>query len=173
MNKGIVTIIAVFFILLFAGCVRDELSDSRDYVREVLSRPAKPIPPIQKVRTYEAFVYSSMDLRSPFEPPKLLTRQGSGTEDGFRPDTNRVREPLESFPLDSLKMVGSLKRGDTRFAIIKDSAGVIYRVQVGNYLGQNFGSIESISENEIKITEIVTDGSNGWRKRDATIVLGE
>ena len=96
-----------------------------------------------------------------------------GAEVVSHPDMNRKREPLEAFPIDSLKLVGTLFRNGTMFAIIKDSNGVVHRVQVGNYMGQNFGFIHSISENQIQLTEIVTDGGSGWRKREASMVLGE
>jgi type IV pilus assembly protein PilP len=80
---------------------------------------------------------------------------------------------LESFPLDSLKMVGTLGKNGQMEALIKDPQGVIHPVHDGNYLGQNFGHITSIAEDHVSLVEMVPNGTGGWMERDATIALGD
>lgn len=62
---------------------------------------------------------------------------------------NRRREPLEEFPLDTLRMVGILERNQERWGLVQTRDGTVHRLKVGNYIGQNYGKIVAISEQEI------------------------
>jgi type IV pilus assembly protein PilP len=89
------------------------------------------------------------------------------------PDLNRRKEPLEAFPLESLQMVGTMQRGKSTFALVRTTDKDIYQVRIGNYLGQNFGVIIDISDNEIRLKELVQDGSGDWTERSSTLQLAE
>ena len=98
------------------------------------------------VKPYEPVPYNAFDLADPFGPAKiLLTQKGWGQGGGgVKPDLARPKEPLEMYPLETLKMVGTLERRKQTFALIKADAG-LHRVRAGNYLGQNFGVITKIT----------------------------
>lgn len=91
----------------------------------------------------------------------------------MRPDSNRPREALEAFPLDTLRMVGTLDQGGQSWGLVRANDGTIHRVQPGNYLGQNHGRIANITEYEIELVEIVPDGLGGWIERQASLALSE
>ena len=99
------------------------------------------------------------------------TRAAAGG--GIRPDVNRSREYLEQFPLDSLDMVGTLQQGNTTYGLVQTADGLINRVTVGNYVGQNDGRIIEINESEIVVKEIVSDGIGGYLERDAAISISD
>jgi len=162
------TLIAAVTVGLLNGCGNDK-SDLREWVNDVKARPGGRIEPIPEMRPMKAYRYSAFDLRSPFEPPVDPTRQR--VDNGIRPDLDRQREELEQYPLDALAMRGILERQDQRYALVRDGDGIIHEVQVGNYMGQNFGQIVAISETEIILTEIVPDGQGGWREQPASLKL--
>src|SRR3546814_8046003 len=54
---------------------------------------------------------------------------------------------LESYPLDSMDMVGTLSKAGLTYAVLRADKS-IYRVKVGNYIGQNFGMITKITDTE-------------------------
>jgi type IV pilus assembly protein PilP len=87
------------------------------------------------------------------------------------PDPNRVREPLEQFPLDTLRMVGSLANRNMSFALVQTNDGLVHRVRVGEHMGQNYGRIVAISDSEIQLVEIIADGLGGYLERPAAIAL--
>jgi type IV pilus assembly protein PilP len=70
-------------------------------------------------------------------------------------------------------MVGTLYIGDTMFGLVQTSDGLIHRVVPGNYLGQNDGRISTITESEIELVEIISDGIGGYIERDAAISLSD
>ena len=154
-----------------AACGGD-MTDLEGYVGEVKSRPGGRIDPLPTVEPYSSYTYTSDNVRSPFVPEKRLRQAGPATN-GIRPNENRNREFLESFPLDTLRMVGSLQNGGNNYALVQGSDGLIHRVQPGNYLGENDGRITQINDSEIIITEIVPDGLGGYLERPAAIALND
>ena len=89
----------------------------------------------------------------------------------MQPDLNRRREPLEAFPLDNLKMVGSLQQGKTLFALIRTPDNNLFRVRQNNYIGQNFGLIMEVDETGMKLKELVQDGAGEWIERITSLFL--
>jgi type IV pilus assembly protein PilP len=83
----------------------------------------------------------------------------------------RAREPLEAYPIENLKMVGTIAQKKQVFALIKTPDSNLFRVKQGNYLGQNFGLITEINEAAVKLKEIVQDGTGDWAERESTLQL--
>ena len=42
----------------------------------------------------------------------------------------------------------------------------VYQVKIGNYIGQNFGVITDITDGEIRLKELVQDGSRRLDRAD-------
>ena len=160
--------------LLLAGCSND-MSDLEQYVAEIKARKSSNVEPLPQIRQYEPFEYVGIGRRDPFEPqgPTGPVAGAASPENALRPDLNRNREPLEEFPLDGLRMVGTLRTPSGIFALIREPEGIVHRVSYGNYLGQNYGKIVDISEAEVSLEEIIPDGFGGYMKRPASIALSE
>lgn len=154
------------------GCAGD-MDDLDRYINEVKARPGGRIEPLPEITPYESFVYVAdrEGLRSPFVPdtPQTAARQANTT----RPDRDRSREFLEQFPLDTLSMVGTLEMANTRYGLVQTQDGLIHRVVPGNYLGQNDGRIVAITDSEIRLIEIISDGIGGYLEREAAISLSD
>ncbi|MGH8480972.1 MAG: pilus assembly protein PilP [Nevskiaceae bacterium] len=159
--------------LLAAGCAQD-MGDLEEYALEVKSRTSKNIEPIPQPKPYEPFVYEPGDRRDPFIA-MLQSRDsalaGAGGAGAIKPDFNRPREPLEEFPLDALRMVGTITMQQRAFALIRAPDAVVHRVSVGDHVGQNFGKITGISETEVVLMEIIPDGLGGYIQRPASVAL--
>jgi type IV pilus assembly protein PilP len=167
-----VVFIAVAAVGLTAcGSNNDDLDQ---YINEVKARPGGRIEPLPEITPYDAFTYvaDAEGVRSPFVPdtPQVAT---SGADGGIRPDSDRSREFLEGFPLDTLRMVGTLNIAATTYGLVQTSDGLIHRVVPGNYMGQNDGRITDISDSEIALVEIISDGIGGYIERDAAIGLSD
>jgi type IV pilus assembly protein PilP len=158
---------AVALAVLTAGCSND-MSDLMTYVDQVKTRPGGRIEPLPQIKPYETHAYSAEDLRSPFQPDLPQQRSSGG---GPQPDDTRNKEYLEQFPLDSLRMVGTVEQNSQTFGLVRTVDGLVHRVLPGNYLGQNDGRIVSISPSEIAVAELVPDGIGGFFQRQAAIGL--
>lgn len=160
-------------ILFLWGCSHEsERKALEEYVREVKARPSGGIEPLPQVKPHDTFTYSVEKLRSPFLPskPKAVVSVALD-ENGIHPDLTRPKEALESFPMDSLRMVGTLSRAGTIWALIVDKDGTVHRVTQGNYVGSNHGKIQKINEDKIYLKEIIPNTTGGWQERDAEMAL--
>ena len=151
-----------------AGCGGSEFSDLQQFVDQAGRDVKDRVEPIPEVKPYESFQYAAFDLHDPFKPRKIAPVKGGG---GNEPDLNRRREPLESYPLENLKMVGTLNRGANFFALIKTPDNSVVRVRNGNYMGQNFGMILQVTESEVHLKEILQDTAGEWSERASTLQL--
>ena len=145
--------------------------DLHEWVAQVKARKGAPLPALPVVKTFETFIYQDQDRRDPFEPAP--PEAGAQTASGPHPDQNRPRGPLEAFPLDSLKMVGTIGAKGSVEALVKDPQGVIHQVHVGDYMGQNYGHVTQVTSSEVDVVELVPNGSGGWMERDASVALGD
>ena len=164
-------IIMVFVAAFLSGCAKD-VSDLEQYIAEVHAKKGGRIEPLPQIKPYDTFVYSASDLRSPFLPA-VEDRPENAFTSTVRPDQTRAREFLERFPLDTLRMVGTLELGGGAYALIKDADGLLHRVREGNHMGQSEGRITEISGSEIKLIEIISDGLGGYIERPAAVVLSD
>jgi type IV pilus assembly protein PilP len=160
--------------LLLAACGGEEHQDLQVWIKEQDNMPRPRIEPLPEVKPFEAFAYAADTdgLTDPFKPRKIEGPKQTA-DSGIRPDLNRPREPLEAYPLENLRMVGTLAQKGAIFALIKTPDNNLFRVHKGNYLGQDFGRITDIDEVNVKLKEIVQDGTGEWSERSSTLQLQE
>lgn len=169
---------ALFALSMFlVACNGKDEAELNRYIADVNNRPAKPIKPIPTIKPYLRYVYPEHN-KDPFDisilaPVVSAVREIQHVEEGVKLDVSRVPEFLEGFTLDSLHMVGTIRRHGELWALVKIPSGGIQRLKKGNYIGKNFGLIEEITVDKIKIREIVPNGFGGYKPRENAIALME
>lgn len=159
---------------LLAGCSanEDELRAWMDQQR----REIKPnVTPLAAPKAFAPEPYTSATAVDPFSTQKLsvaIKQEARQPNSLLASELNRRREPLESYPLDSMTMVGSVARGGQPFALLRVD-NLLYQVKVGDYLGQNYGRVTRIDETEVLLREIVQDAAGEWIERSASLQLQE
>ncbi len=158
--------------LTLAACGGEEHQDLRTWVKEQDNMPRPRIEPLPEVKPYEPFAYAADKdgLVDPFKPRQIEAPKTSAGS-GIRPDLNRPREPLEAYPIENLRMVGTLSQHKQVFALIKTPDSNLFRVKRGNYLGQNFGLITEVDEATVKLKELVQDSAGDWIERVSSLQL--
>ena len=175
MRASLIKILSLMLIAAFGvtACGSD-MDDLDQYINDVKAKPGGRIEPLPEITPYEVFTYvaDAEGLRSPFVPdaPQAAAGIAAGST---RPDRDRSREFLEQFPLDTLRMVGTLQLGETSYGLVQTSDGLIHRVVPGNYMGQNDGRIVAVNESEIELIEIISDGIGGYLEREAAVGLAD
>lgn len=165
------TSITLAMLVAVSGCGRND-DDLRAYVAAVEAQPAGVIPPIPEVKAYQPFTYPE-HRRDPFDSSVVASQllPQNRPESNVQIDANRTLEYLESFQLDSLNMVGTLRQHTGLWALIRTPDGTIQRVSPGNHLGKNYGKITNVSESGVKLIEVISDGFGGYMERPAAIAL--
>lgn len=169
-------LLAIAVSVALSGCSRD-MSDLDNYIADVKARKAGPIDPIPQMTPYEPFAYSRRGERSPFEPfdqdePAQLAANNLPLNT-LRPDLTRNKEPLEEFPLDGIRLLGTLEIRQQTYALLSAPDGIVHRATYGDHLGQNYGKIVKITDAQIQLEEIVPDGFGGYVKRPAVVAISD
>lgn len=155
---------AALLALALTACTRGDLADLERFVhaeRDTL-RAIERLPRL-----------------TPYDPPAY---SGSGFADPFRPRAPDVKpvpvpdwrvEPLETYPLDSLRMMGTVHQGGVTYAFVRAPDNSVHRVGAGSHVGQNFGSVTGISDSGITLKEHVQDNAGEWTERVSRLQLTE
>ena len=159
--------------LAISGCGSERhLEDVKQFVKDSENLPRGRIEPLPEVKPYEPFEYAAYDLTDPFVARKPAATQPSArVSNDPRLDPNRRKGPLEAFPLENLKMVGTLQQKKDVFALIKTPDNNLHRVKTGEFMGQNFGRITSIDDATVKLKELIQDGGNEWKEEERMLLL--
>ena len=160
-------------VALLAAC-GEEQSELKQELKQLTKDLRGKVDPLPQVKPYEPVPYKSEGEVDPFRPQRINVVQAGGAPSGGgrKPNFDRPKEPLEAFPLESILMVGTLTQKKEHFALVKAGTN-LYRVRRGNYMGQNFGVITSIDDNQIALKELVQDSGGDWAERTSALQLQE
>ena len=158
----------LLMVAVLAGCGGESHQDLRAWMAEQGKGSRGKLDPLPQIKPYEPFAYNAFDLPDPFKPRKIEPTKGASK---LQPDLARRKEPLESYPLESLSMVGTLEKNKVLFALVRTPDKDVYQIRAGNHIGQNFGVVTGIADNELKLKELVQDGAGDWTERSSTLQL--
>jgi len=161
----------IALVALLAACGGDEHGDLKTWMTDSAKDLRGHVPPLPQIKVFPVIAYDAGALPDPFAAAKLETAKPGGGS-GIKPDMNRRREPLEAYPLETLKMVGAMQSKGHPIALVS-AAGTLFQVRTGNYLGQNFGVVTKVTESEISLKELIEDTNGDWVERVSTLQLQE
>ncbi len=153
------------------GACNSESGDDLDkFMRDAANDMRVKIKPLPEVRPYFALQFNADGILSdPFR-----SRKAANKSSALQPDLGRPKEPMEAYPLESIKYVGLLSKSKLTYALLKTPDNGVQQVKVGNFVGQNFGVVTKITDSEIVLKEIVQDDLSGdWVERVSNLALQE
>ena len=165
-------------LFLLAACGSSDHEELQQWMSAQRDITRPNIPPLQPPTKFTPQTYDQEGSIEPFSNKKLVlalkrdSSQATFNAALITPELSRRKEPLEATPLDSVAMVGSLTKAGQPVALVRVD-NLIYQVRVGNYLGQNYGRITSVTEASVVLREIVQDAAGEWTERPATLQLLE
>jgi len=171
MNRTINIIIFSLFLLVLSGCDNHSMTDLKQFVTEEKRGPKSPIDPIPAPEPRLGYVYSSSDSVDPFDVTNIGQQEFIEREDPR--DSNRRKEDLEAFPLDSLRVVGTMSLKNETWGVVQAPDKTIHRVNVGRYIGENDGKVIAVDVDEQKITlvEEVQSATGEWVQREIFLLV--
>ncbi len=160
---------------LLAGCSDSDVKEVNSWMDQI-KRDTKPqVTPLTEPKTFIPFAYTARDEVDPYNASKLLgelARAAEKEDSPFKPDSKRPKEFLESFPLDTMRMVGTMQKSGVNYGLLQIDRSV-HQVKVGQRLGQNYGQVTSVTETVIAIKETVQDAGGEWVERTSQLELQE
>jgi type IV pilus assembly protein PilP len=173
--RALIKALPLAVVSLLSGCGDGGLQEVRDWMKEVRAQTPVSAQKISEPKKFVPFAYTGKEEMDPYNAAKLsvaLAKMQANSNSGIKPDMDRRKEPLESYPLDSIKMVGTLEKPGLSYALLQVDK-VVFQAKVGNYVGQNFGMITKITDTEVEIKEIIRDPAGEWTERKAKLELQE
>lgn len=158
---------------LLAGCGDSDVREVRDWMAQVQRETHPTVKPLAEPKTFIPYAYGAKESLDPFSQTKLLgelAKAAAVSTNPNQPDTKRPRELLETFPLDTMSMVGTIEKGGTRYALLQIDRA-LYQVRAGQRVGQNFGVVTRVNDGAIDVREVVQDAAGEWVERMAKLEL--
>ena len=171
-------VLAASFLLGLAGCSSSDGDDLQRWMAEQRNATKPRVVRLPEPTKFTPQPYTQESAVEPFNMQKLTqalkreSNQSTSNAALIATEIARRKEPLESSPLDTVTMVGTLMRAGQPVALVRVDR-LLYQVRVGNYLGQNYGRITKVSDTEMSLREIVQDAAGEWIERTATLQLQE
>lgn len=168
----------VLAVLGLTGCGSSDQQELQQWMTQQRNATRPRVPPLMKPTRFTPETYTQDGAVDPFSSQKLTqalmhdSSQATANVALITPELSRRKEPLESSPLDSVVMVGSLIKAGQPVALVRVDK-LIYQVRVGNYLGQNYGLVKEVTESGMVLREIVQDAAGEWTERVANLQLSE
>jgi len=175
MKRLLALLASLALVAILAGCGGDEHRELRQELAEATKDFRGQVPPLPQVKPYEPVPYTAEGMTDPFRPERIEVARTDKRETlntKLVEQEKRVKEPLEAFPLESIQMLGTITQEKETFALVKAGPN-LYRVRKGMYMGQNFGVITGIDEQQISLKELVQDSGGEWVERASTLQLVE
>ncbi len=169
---------ALALTLAIAACGSSDQEEVQGWMNQQRALTKPRVQPIPEPKKFTPQGYTQEAATDPFSNLKLTqalkreSAQSTSNAGLVAPELARRKEPLESFPLDAMSMVGTLMKQGQPVALVKVD-NLLYQVRPGNYLGQNYGKIMTVGETEVTLREIVQDAAGEWIERKATLQLQE
>lgn len=167
MNK-----LLILLIIFISGCF-DDTSDLKEHIATVQANTTSKIEPMPAVPVFDHFDYSAQALRSPFDAPKpeAIQERIQKKSGCLSPDPRRKKQSLEKFALSDLAMRGTLGGGDIILALIEASDATLHRVAIGDYLGLYHGRISAVTQENVRVIELIPDGAGCWVERETIVAM--
>ena len=155
---------------ILAGCSSGEQQDIKAWMDEQTKGMRGAVRTLPEIKPFPVVEYVGPSVDDPFRKGRMEVERRANT--ALRPNLDRRKEPLEAYPLESLRMVGVLSQGNAIHALVLAGKS-LHQVKVGNYVGQNFGVVTYIGDGDLSLKEIVEDVNGDWVERISTLTLQE
>ncbi|MFH1090701.1 MAG: pilus assembly protein PilP [Pseudomonadota bacterium] len=93
------------------------------------------------------FIFRPEGMNDPFKPIAAVTIERP------EPKPGETKNPLQSMELSQIKLVAVILAGDDTKALVEDSTGLGYIIQVGTLIGNRNGRVATIKAGEVVVEE--------------------
>jgi type IV pilus assembly protein PilP len=173
---------AILAALLLAACGSEEHSDIKQWMKDSTKDLHGHVKPLPEVKPFPVVSYDAMDVVDPFRPSKIEPESKRNGGGGLKPDFDRPKTATEYYPLGSMKFVGVVREGKS-LQVMLSVDNKIFRLKIGDRLGQNFGVITDIQApfknildpdykpSRFVVREVVQDATGDWVEQISTVEL--
>ena len=175
MNTKLRITLILGLVISIAGCGNDGLDDLRSFVKNEHKNRKPKVDPLPEIRIPPTFAYPASDKTDPFSNANLRPKSTQNRVKKSLPLylLTRRKGPLEAYPLDALKMKGTLQKKNVLWVVIIAPDGSVHWAKKGDFMGKNYGMITKITDDKVSLVEKVQNAIGDWVDRQAAISISE
>jgi type IV pilus assembly protein PilP len=163
-----------FFVLAVSACSTGGESKLEERLSQVRGQQSENVAPIPRFSSQPIYTYSSRFKRSPFiAESEFKANVTAEQSQALPPDLDRKKQPLELKEVSLISMVGLVRNKSNLWGLVADQTGKLSKVELGGYLGMNFGEVTAIDSSKITIIEKISDNRGRWFARSRLIFMEE
>lgn len=161
---------ALLTCLFLFGCAPG-IDDLVTYTQDVKARTTVSIEPYPEFTTPATFDYGANSYTSPFTRSQnnQAPTYGEQNLDCLQPDVDTVRQPLEKYGLDALRVSGTMLIDGQTWVLISANDGTVHKARINSRIGLYYGTISAITQQGITVTQLLPDGAGCWQKKDTVL----
>jgi len=130
---------------LLAGCSGGgSMASLQQFVATADAGYHPPVKPVPKIVAPRVVAFDMHHLIDPFEPFSMRLSRAVLIRNLHIP-----KGPLQNYPLDALRAVGTLSAGHKLWALITTPGGATHRAQVGTGVGEHYGTVTRITRKDL------------------------
>ena len=147
-------------LLMLSGCEMLGMGDGdgngkntqkvKSKVKAGLKEAVEGAPPVSRldraIAAQADYIYNPIGKRDPFRAFLAGGGRGAGEDD-------TPRTPLQRFEIDEYRLVGIIWGIDRPRALVEDPDKVGHVMEIGTYIGKNWGKVTQITSSEVVVTE--------------------
>lgn len=147
--RSVSRLASVLVLMSLAGCDMFVSGSGSPTPAPVAAPPPPPAPAGKSaldlaIEAQDVYAYNPIGKRDPFRS-FLATGERSGDD---VPQT-----PLQRYEVDQYQLVGIIWGVERPRALVQDPEGVGHVMEVGTYIGKNWGKVTRIGSDEVVVTE--------------------
>lgn len=168
-------IVALLAGIFLTACGGSDEQDIREWMKEQSKDLRGRVPDLPQIKALPVLTYEPGDIAAPFSPDKVfaddLKAGARNIVSGGPKDINPDAYPMTKYPLETMRLVGTIYVGKELRALVVSEREPVRQVRVGDYIGQNHGQIKSImpatddDQGSILLKEILLD-KGVWIERE-------
>lgn len=162
-------------LIMLATACSDENSDLQEWMKTTQQQAKSRLKPPSPPEPVEAAQYNQP---APINPHAFhlyrMRAAAPQVTSGSLPDLRRPKQLLENMSLETLMFVGTIGSGNNLSALVSSATDShVYTVNLGNYMGKNYGRVVKITTDELTLSETVEDSNGNWTPRKTIMPLGK
>ena len=175
-------LIRALFVIIALTISNWALSAQKDLVLFIekanVDTQADKIAALPELKMIKTHAMDLKGLRNPFDTPATLKIKDAPAQvlddKQYQPDLARHKTSLEKIPLENLKFSGVIEQMGHFWAIITNVKNQHTNiVQVGDYIGRDYGRVDKITAKYVEIDERKKGKEGQWLKVNTVLKLDQ
>ncbi len=154
-----------------AACTSGGDQASEPAATPAAKAPEPKIAAVEEEQTFEEYSYDPGGKRDPFRPPQEMFENRVAETAMAEAPVGPPATPLEELDVVEWKLTAVIQTPGAPKAMVEDSTGRGYIIELGTTIGRWKGKVARIEEDRVIVVETYRDQRGGERRQEIPLLL--